>query len=185
MKQMGNFKASISDVFMGQSKANTPYFCIMFKTPDGEEYPWQVYLHNKFDNQDAKDAAMNAMETLALLGFKGSRVSDLAEGSVDDLFSKIDKEIKIVVIEDKFERKDKDGETMLNEDGSVKYGSSFKVKSVYVGNGYNKVDKKQAVVLTKSLPYDGWFASAKKSNPIKQENLNKTPQGFTTEDIPF
>ena len=185
-QQIGTFKAKISDAFMGVSKEKrTPYFCIMFKTEDGTEYPWQVYLHNNFSNEQAKEVAQKNIETVARLGFKGSRISDLAEGTIDDLFAKIDDDIKIVVDEEKYEKKDKDGTVLLDESGNPQFGTKFFVKFVNVGTGYEKIDKKQAVVLTKSLPYDGWLAPAKKNNPIKPENQNKTTAGFTTDDIPF
>ena len=156
----------LKDCFMGMSKEKgTPYFCITFILENGENANWMVYLSSEFKSDEHRKAAENNMKTLALLGYKGSRVSDMAEGSIDELFDEIEDPISLVIELETYEGKERP-----------------KVKFVNVGSGgFVKIDKKAAVVATKSMAYDGFLSKSKKENPVKIKPKSEP----VSDEVPF
>lgn len=172
MLQSGNYKVqSITDCFIGESsEKKTPFFCLNFKLENGETIPWQVYLSAEFKSDAHRKMAIQNMETLAKLGFKGNHISDLAEGSVSDLFDQIEDEIFVVIEMESYETKD----------GQQKERPRVKFVNVGAG-GFTKMDKKQAAVVLKSMSYDAFLTTAKTG--IKP-NVKKSPD-LSSEDVPF
>jgi hypothetical protein len=176
MLQAGNYKATrIKECFIAESKEKkTPYFGIVFELENKEEATWTVYLAENFQSDKQREMAEKNMETLAMLGYKGSRLADMADDALEisDLFDDFYDDVSITI---EMEQYEKDGVTK----------ETPKVKWVNVGSkgGHIKLDKKQAVVKTKSLIYDGAFLKAKKALPERAEK--KKGNDFTESDIPF
>lgn len=178
MLTAGTYKAKkITDFFMAESKEKkTPFFGITFELENNEKATWTVYLHEEFSSDKQKEMAEKNMETLVLLGYKGTRIAELADDTleVSDLFDDFYDDVNIVIEMESYEK-----------DGQTKQTPKIKWVNVGPGNGFTKIDKKQAVVKTKSMIYDGAMALARKSAPKKAEKKPVESKDFTDSEIPF
>jgi hypothetical protein len=175
MLQAGIYKATrIKECFIAESKEKkTPYFGLVFELENNQEVTWSVYLSETFSTEKAREMAEKNMETLALLGYKGSKLADMADDdlSIKDLFDDFYDEVAITIEMETYEK-----------DGKVKEIPKVKWVNVGVNGGHIKLDKKQAVIKTKSLIYDGAFLKAKKALP---ERKKPAAPSFDNEEIPF
>ena len=161
--EAGKYKVKrISDCFMGLSKEKkTPFYALTFELENGGSITHTEYLVSN-------EHSHKKMEQLLALGFIGSRLADLADEdmTVDMLFGKPDDDIYLTVELEAYEK-----------NGEIKY--TPKVKWINIGEGVNKIDKKTAMVVLKSMPFDGFLAVARKGRPApKTQDLN-------SDDIPF
>ena len=178
MLTAGTYKAKrITDFFMAESKEKkTPFFGITFELENNEKATWTVYLHEDFTSDKQKEMAEKNMETLVLLGYKGTRIAELADDTleVSDLFDDFYDDVNIVIEMESYEK-----------DGKTKETPKVKWVNVGSGNGFTKIDKKQAVVKTKSMIYDGSLAKSRKNAPTRAEKKTEESKDFTADEIPF
>jgi len=184
LNNAGIFEAKkINECFMGTSKNGCLYFLITFETVCGEAVDWRVNLHDKLDSDKAKEMAQQTMNTLRMLGWiEGNKLSEMADKPVSELFGEFLDKVKLNVQMD----------TITKRDGTT-YEKAV-VAFVNVGESWKdqeKIDKKQAVVSLKGLPYDGWLIqSFKGETPSKRTMASETKKpvaesSFDTSDIPF
>lgn len=174
MLQAGTYKAKkIKECFIAESREKkTPYFGIVFELENEQEATWTVYLSENFQSDKQRDMAEKNMETLAWLGYKGSRLADMADDTlnISDLFDDFYDETTITIEMEKYEK-----------DGVTKEIPRVKWVNVGSRNGHIKLDKAQAVVKTRSMIYDGSFLKAKKNLPERKV----AEKNFTADEIPF
>lgn len=194
MLNEGNHRVNeISDWCLGESaEKGTPFIGIELTTITDElacskeSIWWFGYLSDKMFKKGGKDTNMieQNMETLYKLGFKSSRVTDLADDTktFDDLFNHLQDKIVMNI----------EHEEVTREDGSTY--TVARVKYINVGSSINKLDKAQAVTKFASFNLDGKLAQIKKnlgSHKVKEvsEQEKATPVetqiDINPEDVPF
>ena len=183
MLQAGTYKATVVGAYLGESaEKKTPYYGIEFQLENNENIDWLAYLTDTIKERN--------LDTLLSLGFKGNKLSDLADTSkkISDLFEFPEEDIKVVI---ELESYEKDGE--MKEVPRVKFVNIGDRKS-----NITKFDHKQAVSVLKSHTFDADIQRIKKSGPTivkktkpvdapktSQEYSIETDTSFTSDDIPF
>jgi hypothetical protein len=178
----GTYKATVVGAYLGESaEKKTPYYGIEFLLDNNENIDWLAYL-----TDGTKERNLN---TLLTLGFKGTRLSDLADTSkkISDLFEFPEDDIFVVIEMESYE---KDGVT--KEVPRVQFVNVGERKTVM------KFDHQQAVKVFKSHTFDGDIQRIKKSGPTlpakkaKPADAPKTSHemvneetNFTADEIPF
>lgn len=162
----------IVSAFIGESpEKKTPYFSVEFEVDNGQggvEYlEWVAWLSQAGDKAIA--ATNRHLKTLVDLGFKGDKLSDLADEKkgIEDLFGPASDEIKLVVEVVNY------GENNQHEKNEVKF--------VNVGNQSNltKFDHKTAVTKFKSLPFDGTLKKLRSGEKVVTKAEKKDPPADT------
>jgi hypothetical protein len=183
MLTAGTYKATVVGAYLGESnEKKTPYYGIEFQLENNENIDWLAYL-----TDNTKERNLN---TLLSLGFKGNKISDLADTSksIKDLFEFPEEDIFVVIEMESFEA----------SDGTTK--EKAKVQFVNVGerkSNITKFEHKQAVATFKSHTFDGDLQRIKKEGPklpAKKEKPADTPKtshemaaekNYTADEIPF
>lgn len=183
----GTYKATVVGAYLGESsEKKTPYYGIEFQLDvDGnmENIDWIAYLSDKTKEKN--------LDTLLSLGFKGNKLTELADTSkkISDLFEFPEEYIFVVIEMESYE----------GSDGLMK--EKAKVQWVNIGerkNNITKFDLKQAVAVFKSHTFDGDLQRIKKNGPTivkkekpkdapktSQEYANESDTDFTADSIPF
>jgi hypothetical protein len=158
--KVGKNKCVIVDMGFGQSKEKqTPFYVLDFENEEGETIQYVAYLTDATKERQ--------LGVLADLGYQGKSLADMAsDKKVSDLFPELEEPIFVVVEEEEYQ----------NDKGELKKRSVAKWVNVGNKGGVNKLDHKQAVVICKSLSFDGDLAQLRSKRPAPK---------LKTDEIPF
>jgi len=169
MLEEKNYKVKIIGSFTGvSSEKKTPYIGLELETSCGNFIDWVSYMTEK--------TASRALKTLVDSGFRGKKIADLSNGSldIDDLFEE-NQALSIVV----------EHEEWTTDDGEIK--KKAKVKWLNTGSGgVSKLDHKTAVKTFSETPYDGMMKELMNNLPTKKAKTKTENEGSENEeDLPF
>ena len=154
----GKNKCVIVDMGFGQSKEKqTPFYVIDFENEEGETIQHVAYL-----TENTKE---RHLKTLAELGYQGKSLADMAsDKKVSELFPELEEPIFVVVKEEEY----------TTDSGDIRTKKVVQWVNVGEKGGVNKLDHKQAVIVCKSLSFDGDLAQIKSSVRAKIKS-NEVP----------
>lgn len=157
--KLGKNKCIVTDMGFGVSKEKqTPFYVLDFENEEGESIQYIAYL-----TDGTKERQLGV---LADLGFQGKSLADMAsDKAVTELFPELEEPIYVVVEEEEY----------TNASGEIKQRKIAKWVNVGDRGGVNKLDHKQAVVVCKSLSFDGDLQMLRGKKPAPKLKTDNTP----------